>query len=108
MTFDELQKRALEIREKYDQLNVARNENIWQGKDCVMGLSGDFGDLSKLIMAKENMRGGENIDSKIGHELSDCLWSLIVLADIYKIDFESEFERTMKYLDKTIARKIEK
>jgi NTP pyrophosphatase (non-canonical NTP hydrolase) len=106
MTYDELKKRALEIRDKYDQLNLHNGQNVWQGKDYAMGMVGDVGDLMKLIMASENMRGGRDVESRIGHELSDILWSLILLADIYEIDFTAEFERTMKYLDKTIAEKM--
>ncbi len=107
MTFDEMQKRALEIRKKYDDLNLVRDGKVWTENDYAMGFVGDVGDLMKLMTAKNGVRPAENVDSKIGHELSDCLWSLFVFADIYKIDLRSEFERTMKYLDKSIAKKME-
>jgi len=53
----------------------------------------------KLIMAKEGFRQGENVDAKLAHELSDCLWSVLVLARHYGIDLETEFIRTMNDLE---------
>ena len=98
----ELRERALEIRRKYDELNKAQHNGAWGPKDHAMGFVGDVGDLMKLIAAKEGIRAGTDIDSRLGHELADCLWSLFVLAEHYNIDLEKEFKRTMDYLDKRI------
>jgi NTP pyrophosphatase (non-canonical NTP hydrolase) len=35
----------------------------------------------------------------VAHELSDCLWSIIVLAEKYDIDLEAAFIKTMNELD---------
>jgi len=51
MTFDELKKRALEIRAKYNQLNAEQGYNSWQGKDYAMGFVGDVGDLMRPDLA---------------------------------------------------------
>ena len=67
------------------------------------GLVGDVGDLSKIIMAKEGLRDMENVDTKLAHELSDCLWSVLVLADKYKIDLASEFMKNMDALEERIS-----
>lgn len=63
------------------------------------GFVGDVGDLMKLIMAKEGVRDIENVDAKLAHELSDCLWCVLVLADKYGVDLESSFMKTMQELD---------
>lgn len=53
-------------------------------------------------MAKEGLRHMENIDEKLGHELADCLWSILVIADKYDINLENEFLKTMDDLEKRI------
>jgi NTP pyrophosphatase (non-canonical NTP hydrolase) len=44
----------------------------------------------------------DDVDEKLAHELSDCLWSILVLADKYKIDLSKEFKKTMDLLDERI------
>jgi NTP pyrophosphatase (non-canonical NTP hydrolase) len=66
------------------------------------GFVGDVGDLMKIIMAKEGVREMDNIDEKLKHELSDCLWSVIVLADKYGVNLEESFMKTMDDLEKRI------
>ncbi len=98
-----LQQRALEIRQRYNELNKKDGHGAWGPKDYAMGFAGDFGDLMKLVMAKENMRHIDDVDTKLKHELADCLWSVLVLAEHYKIDLDSEFLNTMNELDTRIA-----
>lgn len=104
MTVDDLQKRALDIRLKYAQLNKADGLDRWAGKEFMMGFVGDVGDLTKLVMAKENLRHIDGMDDKLKHELSDCLWSILVLAEQYSVDLEKEFIKTMDQLEQRIAR----
>ncbi len=72
------------------------------------GLVGDIGDLMKLVMAKEGWRAGDDIDNKLAHELSDCLWVLLVLADRYNIKLDETFLKTMDELDSRIAKELGK
>src|SRR3712207_3193091 len=102
-TIQELMQRAEEIREKYEELNAKNGKEAWRIRDYAMGYVGDVGDLMKLVMAKENLRDIPDVDEKLGHELADCLWSILVLANYYGIDLEKEFETTMQ----TIERRIE-
>jgi NTP pyrophosphatase (non-canonical NTP hydrolase) len=108
MDFKDLQKRATEIREKYDRLNQAKRNVTWNEQQLTAGFVGDVGDLSKIIMAKHGLREMEDVDNKLAHELSDCLWSVIVLADRYKIDLANEFMKTMAVLDKSIDDQLAK
>lgn len=102
MTLEELQTRANEIRNKYDRLNQQKRGVTWTEQQLMAGFVGDVGDLSKIIMAKHGLREMENVDEKLAHELSDCLWSVLVLADKYKIDLAAEFNKTMDGLDQRI------
>jgi NTP pyrophosphatase (non-canonical NTP hydrolase) len=101
MKFEDLLKRAVEIRARYDELN-AKRDVTWNEQNLMSGFVGDVGDLSKIIMAKHGLRHMDDIDTKLAHELSDCLWSVLVLADKYKIDMAAEFQKTMNELDERI------
>lgn len=102
MQFEDLQNRALEIRAKYDKLNQTQRGVTWNEQQLMAGFVGDVGDLSKIIMAKHGLRAMDDIDDKLAHELSDCLWSIVVLASKYNIDIASEFMKTMDALDERI------
>jgi NTP pyrophosphatase (non-canonical NTP hydrolase) len=62
------------------------------------GLVSDVGDLMKLVMAREGFRKIDETNSKLAHELSDCLWCILVLASEYGIDIERSFIEEMNKL----------
>lgn len=102
MNFDDLQMRAIEIRNRYDELNLSKRGVAWNEQQLMAGFVGDVGDLSKIIMAKHGLREMDNVDSKLAHELADCLWSILVLSNKYDVNLPSEFMKTMDELDKRI------
>ena len=102
MNFDDIQNRAIEISDKYDKLNQERRNVTWNEQQLMAGFMGDVGDLSKIIMAKHGLRAMDDVDAKLAHELSDCLWSVLVLASKYNINLSAEFMKTMDELDKRI------
>ncbi len=102
MNFEDIQKRAVEIRSKYDKLNQEKRGVTWDEQQLMAGFVGDVGDLSKIIMAKHGLRAMDEVDSKLAHELSDCLWSILVLANKYDIDLSKEFMKTMDELNQKI------
>ncbi len=106
MNFEDLSKRAIEIRDKYDTLNQQKRGVTWNEQQLMAGFVGDVGDLSKIIMAKHGLRQMDDVDEKLAHELSDCLWSVLVLASKYNIDLEQEFVKTMDQLDANITAEL--
>jgi NTP pyrophosphatase (non-canonical NTP hydrolase) len=104
MQYDELFDRAITIRNKYDELNKTKRSVVWNEQQIMAGFVGDVGDLSKIIMAKHGLRDMDDVDRKLAHELSDCLWSVLVLASKYDIDLASEFMKTMDELEVRIAK----
>lgn len=106
MEFNELQRRAIEISNKYDKLNQIKRGTTWNEQQLMAGFVGDVGDLSKIILAKHGLRDMEDVDEKLAHELSDCLWSILVLASKYSIDLPNEFMKTMDLLDKRISEEL--
>jgi len=102
MKFKEIIRKAKEIKKTYQKHNKKSGHKKWTAIEYTQGLIGDVGDLTKLIMAKNKYRAGENIDKKLAHEISDCLWSIIVIADELNINLEKVFFSTMKDLEKKI------
>ena len=43
------------------------------------------------------------MDEKIKHELSDCLWAVMMIADELDIDLENEFVKNMDQLKNRIS-----
>jgi NTP pyrophosphatase (non-canonical NTP hydrolase) len=101
----DLMKRAEEIREKYEKLNALNGMEAWRIRDYAMGFVGDVGELQELVMAKENLRKVDDVDAKLGHELADCLWSILVISNYYGVDLAKEFEKTMQMIEKRIEEK---
>ncbi len=93
----DLMMRAEEIRARYEESNAKNGRDAWRIRDYAMGFGGDFGDLMKLVMAKENLRDISDVDAKLGHELADCLLAIFTLANYYGIDLEKEFLATMHW-----------
>jgi NTP pyrophosphatase (non-canonical NTP hydrolase) len=93
MNLDELQARALEIAELYDKHHVAAGRAPWSTGDLALGFVGDVGDLAKLVMAVDGRRVIPHAEAGLGHELADCLWSVLVLAGRYDVDLVAEFTR---------------
>jgi len=99
----DLMEQAEVIRLKYQELNARQGKTAWGIRDYAMGFMGDMGQLQKLIMAKENLRDMPDVDEKLAHELADCLWSVLVIANYYGLDLESEFLTTMSHIADRIA-----
>lgn len=106
MEFKDLTNRAMQLKALYDKYNNSTSGKIWSREQMAQGLVGDVGDLIKLIMAKEGARQIENVDDKLAHELSDCLWSIIVLAELYDVELESSFMKTMDELETYVESKL--
>lgn len=102
MQFNQIIKKALVVKRKYALSQKKSGAKEWTREQLMEGFVGDVGDLMKLVMAKDGLRKIENVDEKLAHELSDCLWSVIVLADSYKIDLEKSFQKTMNELQKRL------
>ena len=50
---DPLLRRALVIKDLYDELNQLERGRTWTNEEFMLGFVGDVGDLAKLVMAQE-------------------------------------------------------
>ena len=103
MDLDALTQRALQIHHQYQDLNEKRFGRGWTRDEIALGFMGDVGDLMKLVIAQNGVRDIPDSDAKIAHELADCLWSVLVLSQLYHVDLESAFEKTMQEIETYIA-----
>ena len=99
MEFQNLIDRAMEIRKLYEEMENQRYGSPWTSEEIALGFVGDVGDLAKLIIAESGKRDIPNSNEKLGHELADCLWSLVVLSKIHGIDLEKTFIVTVDELE---------
>ena len=99
----ELQARAVEIAAMYDASHVAAGREAWGTGDLALGFVGDVGDLAKLVMAVDGRREIPDAAARLGHELADCLWSVLVLADRYGVDLPVEFARMTAGIERELG-----
>ena len=94
----------MEIRSLYAAVETATGGRPWSRAELAQGFAGDVGALMKLVMAKDGRRAAPpDLDAKLAHELADCLWSVLVLADACGVDLERAFTTTMSELETKLA-----
>lgn len=108
MHFSDLEKSALQLNELYEQLEIKRYGRIWTTGELALGFMGDVGDLAKLIQADAGVRTIDGDKEKLGHELSDCLWSILVLAKKCGVDLEAEFIRNTREISAYVSSELDK
>lgn len=108
MNFADLEKSALRLNELYEQLEVKLYGRVWTTGELALGFVGDVGDLAKLIQANAGVRTIDDCKAKLGHELSDCLWSIMVLANKCGVDLEAEYAKNTRELIEHVSSELEK
>lgn len=99
MDMTQLRQRAREVRALYADQEERRYGRSWTTEEVMLGFLGDVGDLAKLVQGKAGVRPRDDLDEALAHELADCLWSVLTLADRYGVDLESSFLTTMDDLE---------
>lgn len=102
MEFEQLAQRALDIRQQYAEFERQRYGRAWTREELMLGFVEDVGDLAKLVIAQAGARDIPDADARLTHELADCLWSILVLAQSYGIDLEQAFLKTMEELERAL------
>lgn len=102
MKLQDISHEALRIKKLYAKYEKKKFGRKWKKEEMFTGLVSDIGDLSRLILAKEGMMNIDHLKERMEHEISECLWGILVLANEYDIDVEDAFTRNMKALEKRI------
>ena len=108
MEFNLVIQRALSVRKLYRELEQKKYGSSWTNEELALGFVGDVGDLVKLVMAQNGRRNIPEAKDRLAHELADCLWSVIALADAHGIDLEKAFSMTMDDLENTLKKGVVK
>ena len=98
-----MQARAQAVRALYAEVEAAEYGRSWTTEEIMLGVLGDVGDLAKLVQGKAGVRPSENLDEALAHELADCLWSVLTLADAYDVDLAASFTSTMDELEESLS-----
>jgi len=99
MEFQKLINRAMDLRHQYVKKETQLYGSPTTDEDIAQGLLGDANNLVKLLMAKQGKRDIVYNTEKLSSQLSHCLWSVIVLANMHNIDLEQTFMETMDKLE---------
>ncbi|NLA68284.1 MAG: nucleotide pyrophosphohydrolase [Gammaproteobacteria bacterium] len=108
MNFSDLEQAALQLNDLYEQLEVKRYGRVWSTEELALGFVRDVGDLAKLIQANAGVRTINDHRTKLGHELSDCLWSIMVLANKCGVDLEAELVRNTREISEYVSGELAK
>lgn len=98
--------RAMRIRSLFADADTAEGRRPWTTDEVMLGFVGDVGDLAKLVQGRAGVRPRVDLDEALGHELADCLWSLLVLAEEFEVDLGSAFTRLMDQLEHSVPAKV--
>ena len=97
----------MDLRDRYVELERATYGRPWTKEEVALGFVGDVGDLMKLVLAKGGVRDVPDAEARLAHELADCLWSVLVLSQLYGVDLERAFLRMRDDLERHIASRLE-
>jgi len=101
---ESLTKEALRLRRRFRAAAHRQGRRAWTREQVMQGFVVDVGDLMRLVMARSGSRDAADVDARLAHELADCLWSVLVLAKLYRVDLEREFRRMVDTVARDLAR----
>jgi NTP pyrophosphatase (non-canonical NTP hydrolase) len=72
-------------------------------EEVTLDFVGDVWDLAKLILGYNGARDITETEQDLARQLANCLWSVIVLAQMHNIDLEQAFFQTMDDLEQRLS-----
>src|SRR5437660_163336 len=90
--------RARDVRQRFATFETAHIGREWSTAEIMSGFVVDVGDLTRLVMAATGARRIDDFRTKLEHELADCLWSVLVLAERLEVPLAEAFDRTVTEL----------
>jgi hypothetical protein len=99
MEFQKLIHRALALRRQYEAKETELYGSPYTSEEIAQGFAGDANNTVKLVQAAQGKREIANDRDMLAAVLAHSLWSVIVLADLHKIDLETSFFEAMDRLE---------
>ena len=107
MDLKELQRKSIEIKNYYEQLEKKVSGKSWTRGELSRALIADIGAAMKLMMAEDGLRIIEGSKEKLTHEMGDIIWAVLVLCQKYDIDAEEALMGTLDELEERIKKQME-
>ena len=97
MSLNELKARSRGLAKRFEKIEPRR----WTVEGATMELATEVGDLTNLILRKEYFKQNiyEDIDAQIRDEVSDIIFVLMRIADLYKIDLDQAYSEMEKLVN---------
>lgn len=94
MNLEDLQAIAHRIKQTNVALQIRSVGRPWTTSETMLGFTNDVGTLSRLVMEEAQLRPARaDLAASIEHEIADCLWSILTLADELNVDVEAALSR---------------
>lgn len=89
----------MDLRRQYEIKETDLYDSPHTDLDIAQGFAGDANNLVKLVRAVRGELEIANSRDKLEAQLAHCLWSVVVLAQIHKINLETAFMEAMDRLE---------
>ena len=76
----------------------------WKAETRFVDLVEEIGELANAILVKEKRKSKKRQKSEIADSLCDCLYNILILSDIYKIDLDKEYQQVLKQIELRIKK----
>ena len=92
----------IEIQKEVDDWINQFEEGYWPPLSMLASVVEELGEVARIINALEDYKKykPEETSKSLEEELGDLFFSIICLANYYKIDLEKAFEKVIKKYDK--------
>lgn len=100
--------RACAIRRLYHALEQDSMGRTWTVEEDMLGLVGDVGVLSRLLLATRGtwpLSG--DVPADLRHKLAECLWWILVLAERLGVDIDDAFGAFASNLETELGAAVE-
>jgi len=91
--------RAMDLRRQYERKETELYGTPSTSLEISQGFAGDVNNLVKLVMSEHGQHRIANSKEKLEAQLAHCLWSVVVLAEMHKVDIATAFMEAMDRLE---------
>jgi len=102
VNFDEIIRRAMEIRKKYHELELLHHGSEWTVEEDALAYLTDAGLVGRNIMSQQERWPKAGSEAELEHKLGENIWWLIVLAERSGIDIRKAVDQFLIKIDSAL------